>query len=166
MTTKYGFQNFWQDLKGKLVLLDFWTYCCINCMHVLPDLAYLENKYSQQPVSWWKPLFKSNILSKQAGLWITRFTFPKLRSNCYFVGGPQLTVVGVHSAKFDNEKDSGAIRNAVLRYDVTHPVSWSYSFSLISSSKSHLATLSLVVLHCLGGSGLGLCYTIKILNSW
>jgi hypothetical protein len=33
-----------------------------------------------------------------------------------------MTVVGVHSAKFDNEKDSGAIRNAVLRYDVTHPV--------------------------------------------
>jgi hypothetical protein len=29
----------------------------------------------------------------------------------------------VHSAKFDNEKDLGAIRNAVLRYDVTHPVS-------------------------------------------
>jgi DNA-binding beta-propeller fold protein YncE len=32
------------------------------------------------------------------------------------------TVVGVHSAKFDNEKDSSAIRSAVLRYDVTHPV--------------------------------------------
>ncbi len=24
-------------------LLDFWTYCCINCMHVLHDLAYLGN---------------------------------------------------------------------------------------------------------------------------
>ncbi len=22
------------SLKGKVVLLDFWTYCCINCMHV------------------------------------------------------------------------------------------------------------------------------------
>lgn len=31
-------------------------------------------------------------------------------------------VVGVHSAKFDNEKDSEAIRSAVLRYDITHPV--------------------------------------------
>lgn len=38
-----------------------------------------------------------------------------------------MTVVGVHSAKFDNEKDSGAIRNAVLRYDVTHPVTWSFT---------------------------------------
>lgn len=71
-----------KDLTGKVVVLDFWTYCCINCMHVLPDLAYLENKYRDQP----------------------------------------MTVVGVHSAKFDNEKDLGAIRNAVLRYDVTHPV--------------------------------------------
>jgi hypothetical protein len=41
----------------------------------------------------------------------------------------QLTVVGVHSAKFDNEKDLGAIRNAVLRYDVTHPVSAPSSLS-------------------------------------
>ncbi|HHT9136531.1 MAG TPA: hypothetical protein ACFYEK_04715, partial [Candidatus Wunengus sp. YC60] len=24
------------DLKGKVVLLDFWTYCCINCMHIIP----------------------------------------------------------------------------------------------------------------------------------
>lgn len=35
----------------------------------------------------------------------------------------QFVVVGVHSAKFDNEKDLDAIRNAVLRYGITHPVS-------------------------------------------
>lgn len=34
----------------------------------------------------------------------------------------QFTVVGVHSAKFDNEKDLEAIRKAVLRYGITHPV--------------------------------------------
>jgi len=34
-----------KDLRGKIVLLDFWTFCCINCMHVLPDLAYLEETY-------------------------------------------------------------------------------------------------------------------------
>ncbi len=27
------------ELRGKIVLLDFWTFCCINCHHVLPDLA-------------------------------------------------------------------------------------------------------------------------------
>lgn len=33
-----------------------------------------------------------------------------------------LVVVGVHSAKFDNEKDSANILSAVQRYDITHPV--------------------------------------------
>ncbi|CAI9103559.1 OLC1v1002070C1 [Oldenlandia corymbosa var. corymbosa] len=74
--------QFHRDLKGKVVLLDFWTYCCINCMHVLPDLEYLEKKYKDTP----------------------------------------FVVVGVHSAKFDNEKDLEAIRSAVLRYKITHPV--------------------------------------------
>ena len=32
-------------LRGKVVVLDFWTYCCINCMHVLPDLKRLERKH-------------------------------------------------------------------------------------------------------------------------
>ena len=39
-----------EDLRGKLVLLDFWTYCCINCMHVLPDLKKLEKKYAEELV--------------------------------------------------------------------------------------------------------------------
>ncbi|MBV9123680.1 MAG: redoxin domain-containing protein [Planctomycetes bacterium] len=39
-----------KDLRGKVVLLDFWTYCCINCLHTLPDLAKLEEKYPNQLV--------------------------------------------------------------------------------------------------------------------
>lgn len=35
------------ELKGKVVLLDFFTYCCINCQHVLPKLRELEVKYGQ-----------------------------------------------------------------------------------------------------------------------
>jgi DNA-binding beta-propeller fold protein YncE/thiol-disulfide isomerase/thioredoxin len=70
-----------EDLKGRIILLDFWTYCCINCMHVIPDLEYLEKKF-----------------------------------------GDNLTVIGVHSAKFKNEKDSENIRSAILRYGITHPV--------------------------------------------
>ena len=70
-----------QQLKGRFVLLDFWTYCCINCLHVLPDLKYLEQKYKES-----------------------------------------LTVIGVHSAKFDNEKEVENIRQAILRYDIEHPV--------------------------------------------
>jgi sugar lactone lactonase YvrE len=38
-----------RELRGHVVLLDFWTHCCINCMHVLPDLASLEAKYAGEP---------------------------------------------------------------------------------------------------------------------
>ncbi|MGO2037103.1 MAG: NHL domain-containing thioredoxin family protein [Brevibacterium sp.] len=38
------------DLRGKVVLLDFWTFCCINCLHVLDELRPLEEKYGQELV--------------------------------------------------------------------------------------------------------------------
>ncbi len=31
-----------KDLKGKIVLLDFWTLCCINCIHTLPTSQSLK----------------------------------------------------------------------------------------------------------------------------
>jgi len=34
-----------KELKGRIVVLDFWTLCCINCIHTLPDLARLEARY-------------------------------------------------------------------------------------------------------------------------
>src|SRR6267142_1118931 len=68
-------------LKGKVVLLDFWTYGCINCIHIIPDLKKLERKYPNE-----------------------------------------LVVIGVHSAKFDNEKDTENIRRIILRYELEHPV--------------------------------------------
>ena len=39
-----------EELKGKVVLLDFWTFCCINCHHVFPDLKRLERKYPKELV--------------------------------------------------------------------------------------------------------------------
>lgn len=33
------------DLRGKIVLLDFWTFCCINCLHVIDELREIEAKY-------------------------------------------------------------------------------------------------------------------------
>ncbi len=38
------------DLKGKVVLLDFWTYGCVNCIHIIPDLERLEAEYSDELV--------------------------------------------------------------------------------------------------------------------
>ncbi|MHB1155423.1 MAG: thioredoxin-like domain-containing protein [Phycisphaerales bacterium] len=74
--------SFHKQFRGRVVVLDFWTYCCINCMHILPDLSYLEHKYADQPV----------------------------------------TIIGVHSAKFDNEQDPAQIAQAVRRYRIRHPV--------------------------------------------
>ena len=70
-----------KDLRGKIVLLDFWTFCCINCLHVLDELRPLEDKYRDV-----------------------------------------LVVIGVHSPKFEHEKDPDALAAAVERYGVTHPV--------------------------------------------
>jgi thiol-disulfide isomerase/thioredoxin len=70
-----------KGLRGKVVLLDFWTYCCINCMHIIPDLKRLEEKYAEE-----------------------------------------LVVIGVHSAKFSTEKETDNIRQAILRYEIEHPV--------------------------------------------
>jgi len=70
-----------EDLKGKIVLLDFWTYCCINCHHVLPDLERLEKKYPNE-----------------------------------------LVVIGVHTAKFNAEKDTNNIKKKVAEYRIKHPV--------------------------------------------
>ena len=75
--------SFEKELKNKLVVIDFWTYCCINCLHVLPDLEYLENKFAQES---------------------------------------SIAFMGCHSAKFLNEKGSAKVRDAILRYDVKHPV--------------------------------------------
>ncbi|MGB9428322.1 MAG: thioredoxin-like domain-containing protein [Gammaproteobacteria bacterium] len=33
------------ELRGKVVLLDFWTYGCINCFHIIPDLERLQKNY-------------------------------------------------------------------------------------------------------------------------
>ncbi|HTQ39078.1 MAG TPA: thioredoxin-like domain-containing protein [Pirellulales bacterium] len=39
-----------KKLRGKFVLLDFWTYCCINCMHILPELKKLKHAYPNNVV--------------------------------------------------------------------------------------------------------------------
>ena len=84
------------ELKGKVILLDFWTFCCINCMHVIPELKRLEALYPNE-----------------------------------------LAVIGVHSAKFSNEKDSENIRQSVMRYEVHHPVINDSGFILWQSYGVH-----------------------------
>ncbi|MEU4606860.1 NHL domain-containing thioredoxin family protein [Kribbella sp. NPDC023972] len=69
------------DFRGRFLLVDFWAFCCINCLHVLDELRPLEEKY-----------------------------------------GDALVIVGVHSPKFAHEGEEAAVRAAVERYEVGHPV--------------------------------------------
>ena len=38
----------WPELKGKVVLVDFWTYSCINCVRTLPYLTAWDRRYRDQ----------------------------------------------------------------------------------------------------------------------
>ena len=69
------------DLRGKIVILDFWTYGCVNCMHVLRDLKTLEQRFPDE-----------------------------------------LVVIGIHSAKFANEKITDNLKRILVRYEIEHPV--------------------------------------------
>jgi len=35
-----------EALRGKCILLDFWTFCCANCLHVLDELRELEAEFA------------------------------------------------------------------------------------------------------------------------
>jgi len=37
-----------KDLRGKVVLIDFWTYSCINCIHTLPYVKKWHGKYANK----------------------------------------------------------------------------------------------------------------------
>jgi thiol-disulfide isomerase/thioredoxin len=70
-----------ESLKGKLVVLDFWTLCCINCIQIIPTLRRAEELFPDE-----------------------------------------LVVIGVHSPKFEAEKDFENVKNAVARYGIRHPI--------------------------------------------
>ncbi len=77
------------QLRGKVVLLDFWTYGCINCLHVLPDLQRLQARFADE-----------------------------------------LVVIGIHAAKFDNERSTDNIRRTLQRLGIRHPVANDARFAI------------------------------------
>lgn len=72
-----------RELKNKLTVVDFWSSCCINCIHVLAEMEHLEKTFADRK---------------------------------------EVVFVGCHSAKFENEKDLYMLKQAVVRYDIQHPV--------------------------------------------
>jgi thiol-disulfide isomerase/thioredoxin len=76
-------------LRGRVVLMHFWTFDSVNCVNSLPDLRYLENKYHDG-----------------------------------------LSVVGVHSPKYDYQRNGAAVLKAVNRGHVRHAVANDCNFQL------------------------------------
>ncbi len=83
-----------KDLEERVILLDFWTYACVNCIQAIPQIKKLEEEF-----------------------------------------GSKLLVIGVHSGKFSNEKEGTAIRKAILKHDITHPVVNDAGFKIWDSFK-------------------------------
>ncbi|MBT3269189.1 redoxin domain-containing protein [Candidatus Poribacteria bacterium] len=81
-----------EALRGRLVILDFWTFCCINCIHIIPALRAAEERYPDD-----------------------------------------LAVIGVHSPKFDAEKDPENVAQAIARYEIVHPVVHDPEFTIWKS---------------------------------
>jgi thiol-disulfide isomerase/thioredoxin len=71
-----------QQLRGKVVLVDFWTYTCINCVDTIPHVENWYGKYKDQG----------------------------------------LTVIGVHTPEYPNERDTGNVQDAIKHFGITYPV--------------------------------------------
>lgn len=71
-----------KGLRGRVVLVDFWTFGCINCRNTLPSLKSWHGRYRDKG----------------------------------------LTIIGVHSPEFDEERDVDNLRRAVASLGISYPV--------------------------------------------
>jgi thiol-disulfide isomerase/thioredoxin len=122
------------DLRGKIVLLDFWTYGCINCMHIIPVVRQLEEKYANELI----------VVGVHAGKFIEERTTSNIRTATRRLGvehpvvndrhfrtwraynvqawptvvlvGPDGQYIGQHSGEFTFEDFDKVIGSAVEMY--------------------------------------------------
>jgi thiol-disulfide isomerase/thioredoxin len=71
-----------KDLRGRVVLIEFWTFGCINCRNTLPFVERWHDRYREKG----------------------------------------LTVIGVHSPEFDEERNVEHLRRAVTSLGIRYPV--------------------------------------------
>lgn len=77
-----------QQLRGKVVLVDFWTYDCINCQHVLPYVKAWHQQYKDQGlvvVGVHTPEygFERNLDNLKAAVQRNAISFPVAQDNRY-----------------------------------------------------------------------------------
>ena len=90
------------SLKGKVVLVDFWTYSCINCIRTLPYMKQLWGKYGQMPLA----PNRTSAASSGAGF----------------------VLLGVHTPEFVFEKSESNVEDAIKRHGLTYPVAQDNDF--------------------------------------
>ena len=71
-----------KNLRGRVVLIDFWTFGCYNCRNTLPYINDWNDRYREKG----------------------------------------LTIIGVHSPEFDEEKDIEQLRRKVVSLGIKYPV--------------------------------------------
>jgi len=71
-----------KDLRGHVVLIEFWTFGCYNCRNTLPSIKEWNHRYREKG----------------------------------------LTIIGVHSPEFDEEKNVENLRRQVSSLGITYPV--------------------------------------------
>ena len=71
-----------KDLHGRVVLIEFWTFGCINCRDTLPFVKSLADRYREKG----------------------------------------LTVIGVHSPEFDEERKVEHLRREVTSLGIRYPI--------------------------------------------
>ena len=76
--TWFNVEDSSKDLFGRILVLDFFTYCCINCMHILPELEALEQEFQGLPVQV-RPN-KKIIKNGQNSVSYTHLTLPTIYS--------------------------------------------------------------------------------------
>ena len=71
-----------KDLRGRVVLIEFWTFGCYNCRNTLPHLKDWDSRYREKGLS----------------------------------------VIGVHSPEFDEERNVETLRSQVASLGIRYPV--------------------------------------------
>ena len=70
------------ELRGRVVLIEFWTFGCYNCRNTLPSVKGWDDRYREKG----------------------------------------LTVIGVHSPEFDEERNIENLRRAVSSLGIRYPI--------------------------------------------
>jgi thiol-disulfide isomerase/thioredoxin len=76
------------ELRGHVVLIDFWTYTCINCLRTLPELRALDARYRQDGltiVGVHTPEFEfeKNAGNVSEAIAVNHLRYPVVQDNAY-----------------------------------------------------------------------------------